>query len=94
MTMERPIEVEEDTAGQAKSETQSRPRRPRVQLDFTPEAYNRLLELVTMSRAESVPDMFREALRLFEWYHVRKSQGFQILVQKPGGKPMAVDLGI
>ena len=36
-----------------------KPKRPRVQLDFTPEAYDRVKELAQMSRADSIPDMFR-----------------------------------
>jgi hypothetical protein len=68
-----------------------RQKRPRVQLDFTPEAYERIKELKTMARADSIPDMFRDALRLFEWYQVRKKEGHRFLVQKDG-KPVEVNL--
>ena len=70
-----------------------KPKRPRVQLDFTPEAYDRVKELVQMSRADSIPDMFREALRLYEWYQTRKKEGYKIQLEKDGEK-IEVDLGL
>jgi hypothetical protein len=74
-------------------QSKERPKRPRVQLDFTPAAYDKLNDLVRSSGAESIPDMFRDALRLFDWYQTRKQEGYRLMLEKDE-KMTLVDLGI
>ena len=69
------------------------PKRPRVQLDFTPAAYERIKELTQLSRTHSIPDMFRDALKLFDWYQTKKQEGYRLALQKDG-KTIPVDLMI
>ena len=42
--------------------------RRRVQLDFSQEAYRRILAIRDMSAAKSNAEVVRNALRLYEWF--------------------------
>lgn len=44
------------------------PRRHRLQLDFTPEAYERLLRIRERSEATTNAEVVRNALRLYDWF--------------------------
>ena len=56
--------------------------RHRIQLDFSPESYARLLALRENSEARTNAELVRNALRLFEWYLKTKDEGYQIQLAK------------
>jgi hypothetical protein len=58
----------------------------RVQFDFTPEAYQRMCELVDDAGLENKAHLLREALRLYEWFSERHRAGDVFLVRSPDGK--------
>ena len=60
------------------------PRRPRVQLDLTPRAYERVLELVQSENAENVPDLLRKSLKLLDFYSRQRAEGHRVLVERNG----------
>ena len=68
---EAPKAVEPDT-----------PTRHRIQLDFSPESYDRLLSLRDKSEARTNAELVRNALRLFEWYLKTRDDGYKIQLAK------------
>lgn len=80
-------------AGHGTLDDEAWPKRPRVQLDFTRPAFKRLRELKDLAGLRSLPDVFREALRVYEWYLIRKSEGYRLQIMKDG-RTTDVDLGI
>jgi hypothetical protein len=77
------------------SEKSPQPRqRRRVQLDFLPDAHDRLNELKKLSKTSSTPELVRTALRLLEWYLIRtKQDGYSLQLVKDR-KIIGVDLGL
>jgi hypothetical protein len=61
-------------------ETQE-PGRQRVQIDFTPEAAERLQQIKEMAEAKTNAEVVRNALRLYEWFLRQKKENytFQLL---------------
>ena len=56
--------------------------RHRVQFDFTAEGYKRLLRLKERAEAQTNAEVVRDALRLYEWFLARKSEGHKICIVK------------
>jgi hypothetical protein len=55
--------------------------RQRIQLDFSPEAYKRLLELRTRSEARTNAEVVRNALRLYYWFLEQKENGYTFVLK-------------
>lgn len=70
--------MSEDTKALQKEETT----RHRLQLDFSREAYNRLVDLRGRSEARTNAEVVRNALRLFEWFLDQKRNGYKIQLVK------------
>lgn len=56
----------------------------RVQIDFSENAYDKLLKLKEEAESDSVSNLIRDALGLYDWYLKEKKQGAEILVRKNG----------
>jgi hypothetical protein len=56
--------------------------RPRVQVDFSADAYQRLLQIKEMSQDKTNVDTIRNALRLYGWYLEKKKADYHLLVAK------------
>lgn len=52
--------------------------RQRVQLDFTPEAFNRLQEIKTMAEATTNAEVVRDAIRLYEWFLRQQRENYKL----------------
>lgn len=76
------------------SQQRRRQSRQRVQLDLLPTVYDRVFELQVVNNLDSVRTVFREAFRLYEWYTLRKLQGWRIQLVHKDGRVADVDLGI
>jgi hypothetical protein len=68
--------------------------RQRVQIDLLPAVYDRVFELQVVNNLDSVRTVFREAFRFYEWYTLRKLQGWKIQLVHKDGRVADVDLGI
>jgi len=53
----------------------------RLQLDFTPEAFQRLQEIKALAEAKTNAEVVRNAIRLYEWFlhQVRDHYKFQLV---------------
>jgi len=58
------------------------PGRQRVQLDFTPEALERLREIKEMAEAKTNAEVVRNALRLYEWFLKQKRDNYTLQLVK------------
>lgn len=59
------------------------PVRPRLQIDFSPEAVKRVVALRERVHAKSNAEVVRDALRLYEWFLDQQQEGLRIqLVNK------------
>ena len=56
--------------------------RQRVQLDFTPEALERLREIKELAGAKTNAEVVRNALRLYEWFLRQKKENYTIQLVK------------
>ncbi len=56
--------------------------RHRLQLDFSPEAYKRLLQLRAEAEATTNAEIVRNALRLYEWFLSQRRQNFRVQLVK------------
>jgi hypothetical protein len=65
---------------EARRETETASTRHRVQLDFTPEAFERLRTLRERSEAQTNAEVVRNALRILEWFITEKEKGARIQV--------------
>jgi hypothetical protein len=72
----------------------SRRRRRRVQLDLLADVYDRVVDIQHRTGIDSVRSVFREAFRLYEWYVVRRSQGWTVQLVHEDGRVAVVDLGL
>lgn len=55
--------------------------RQRVQLDFSPEAFDRLQEIKAMADAKTNSEVVRNAIRLYDWFlrQSREDYKFQLV---------------
>ena len=58
--------------------------RNRLQLDFSPEAYSRLLQIREMAEARTNAEVVRNALRVYEWFLEQKKENARLQVVKDG----------
>jgi len=56
--------------------------RPRLQIDFTPAAYEHLNRMKEKANVKSTTDVARNALRLYDWYLEKQAEGYQLLLAK------------
>lgn len=56
--------------------------RQRVQLDFTPEALERLRQIKEMADAKTNAEVVRNALRLYEWFLRQKQENYKFQLVK------------
>jgi hypothetical protein len=56
--------------------------RPRLQIDFTPEAFQHLSNMKERANVKSTAEVARNALRLYDWYLEKQREGYQILIAK------------
>ena len=56
--------------------------RHRLQLDFSPEAFERLMMIRERSEARTNAEVVRNALRLYEWFLEQKDQDYRIQLVK------------
>jgi hypothetical protein len=56
--------------------------RPRLQIDFTPEAFQHLNVMKDKAGVRSTAEVARNALRLYDWYLEKQQEGYQILIAK------------
>jgi len=56
--------------------------RQRVQLDFTPEAFERLWEIKEMAEAKTNAEVVRNALRLYEWFLKQRRENYKFQLVK------------
>ena len=59
----------------ANNSTKAVDKRHRLQLDFSPEAFERLLRIKEMSDASTNAEVVRNALRLYDWFLDQKDKG-------------------
>ena len=57
-------------------------KRTRVQLDFSPEAFERLEEIKRLAHAKTNSEVFRNAIRLYEWFLRQKQENFRFQLVK------------
>lgn len=85
--------------GESHAEPRSAPHRrrqnrQRIQLDLLPAVYDRVFELQVVNSLDSIRTVFREAFRLYEWFTLRRLQGWTIQLVHKDGRVAEVDLGL
>lgn len=65
-----------------KAVREEEPARHRLQIELSPEAYQRLLEIRSKSDAASNTELVRNALRLYEWFQEIKGENYRIQLVK------------
>ena len=63
-------------------ERKSGAKRQRIQLDFSAEAYERLLEIKERADASSNAEVVRNSLRVYEWFLEQKRNNYRIQLVK------------
>jgi hypothetical protein len=58
--------------------------RQRVQLDFTPEAFQRLQEIKDMAGIKTNAEVVRNAIRLYDWFLRQQQEDYQFQLVKNG----------
>ena len=59
--------------------------RKRIQLDFSPEGYNKLLSIARKSgEHRTYVDVVRSALGFYDWFLSKKSEGYKFSIEKDG----------
>jgi hypothetical protein len=61
----------------------------RLQLEFTPDARDRLEEIRIEANAQSFAEVIRDALRLYAWFRKQRKDGFDIALVR-GKEPVRV----
>jgi len=56
--------------------------RPRLQIDFTPQAYEHLTTMTERAKVKTAADVARNALRLYDWYLQKQEAGYHLLLAK------------
>lgn len=56
----------------------------RVQIDFSEDAYNKLLKLKEDAGAENISSVIKDALGLYKFWIEEKNEGAELLVRKNG----------
>ena len=79
MAIEETDVLEANQKGMSVMATQTR---PRVQVDFTQESYQRLQHIREMAQLKTNVDTIRNALRLYAWYLEKRGEDFHLLLAK------------
>jgi hypothetical protein len=58
------------------------PQRQRVQLEFTQEAFDRMLQIKEMANATTNAEVVRNALRVYEWFLRQKAENNRLQLVK------------
>ncbi len=67
------------------AETRETRGRKRIQLDFSPEAFKRLLSIARRSgERRTYVDVIRSALDVYVWFLDKKSEGYKFSIEKEG----------
>lgn len=66
----------------------------KVVLDFSPEAYQSLVKLRKRAGAVFNAEVFRTALRLYDWYLEQKEKGHKILVDRNDGSGKIIEIDL
>ncbi len=70
------------TMERAPAATTGSEERRRVQLDFTQEAYERLIKLRKEADLKTNAELVRNALRLYDWFLEQRNAGYKIHLVK------------
>ena len=89
LAVERSDRKKESRAEQEPNYRHSRPHR--VQLDFAPEAYERLQLIKKRSGARTNAEVIRNSLRLYEWFLEQREGRQKIQVVDKGGNIREVE---
>jgi len=79
------------TALEAKTSAAMTSNRRRLQLDFSPEAFDRLALIRKKAGTTSNAELVRNALRLYDWYLDQRAEGYKLQVTK-GGEAKHVEI--
>jgi hypothetical protein len=58
------------------------PKTQRVQIEFSPEAANRLREIKQLADATSNADVLRNALRFYDWFLRQQQEGWKLQLRR------------
>lgn len=83
-----------ESVGTRSSVQPRRQKRQRVTIDLLPAVYDRVFELMVLNNLDSVRTVFRDAFRLYEWFTLRRLQGWTIQLVHKDGRVAEVDLGL
>jgi hypothetical protein len=70
------------TRGRRESPSQQQSERPRLQLEFTPEAYKRLYELKRIIGARTNAEVIRKALHVLDWVVTNTREDYKLQLVK------------
>jgi hypothetical protein len=68
--------------GSARASARETARRPRLQLEFTNEAYERLNELKALTGSRTNAEVIRKALHVLDWVLARTREDYRIQLVK------------
>jgi hypothetical protein len=74
--------LKENPAQTADASAKEKLERQRLQLDFTQEGYNRLLQVKELADARSNAEVVRNALRVYEWFLRQKRDNYRFQLVK------------
>lgn len=57
--------------------------RHRVQLDFSQDAYEKLMSIKQIAGVKTLSELIRNAVRLYSWYLEQKSKGHSLQIATP-----------
>lgn len=72
----------ETRAAQPRAADRMPTRRPRLQLEFSPEAYQRLVELKEVTGARTNAEVIRKALHVLDWVLTKSRDDYRIQLVK------------
>lgn len=72
------------TTDLTKKQSRDKEQRHRLQLDFSPEAYERLMRIREASDAATNAEVVRNALRLYDWFLEQKRKNARVQVVENG----------
>ncbi|MGA7219089.1 MAG: hypothetical protein WBX38_12270 [Candidatus Sulfotelmatobacter sp.] len=71
-----------DMNGGSNATTNQQTARQRVQLEFTPEAMERLRQIKELANATTNAEVVRNALRVYEWFLKQKAEDYKFQLTK------------
>ena len=61
-----------------------KPKKKRLQFDVSSAAYDDLAEMKERTKASSLADLFRSAIRLYKWFLDQRKDGWKIQLYREG----------